>query len=309
MSTVQVNRWRIYCDTESKYVDGYLNRDSGDPTVCFNNSSHTIDTTKTTLIEVIKNDHTQNVIKWKIHCDTEAIDVEGYSNKEYGSPTKCYNNNTHTISGTPEILEIIHNASINIIEDTKPIAGHLRVETIKISILPWETKIVDKNWVIDIAPLSVQLLTTHVHTGDTLQVDVSPGKIIGVATQDIAATDTVINVSPTVMQHASIGFPSCITDGVTTNEAGMITDIDRVNNTITVETALTDSFLASSPTYVSISARFLGPHEFSNTVSDLTFGATKLGASHVPKGETVRVTYVNNSPNYKDLYILIEYLY
>lgn len=309
MSTVEVNRWRIYCDTENKYIDGYLNRDSGTPSTCFNNDTHTIDTTKSTLVEVIRNDHTQCVVKWKIYCVTELGYIEGYSNKEYDAPTKCYNNNTHTVSGVPEIIEVIHNANVKIIEESRPVGGNLRVETIKISILPWETKIVDRNWAIDIAPLSVQLLTTPIHTGDTLQVDVSPDKNIGVITQDIAATDTVINVSPTVMQHARIGFPSCITDGVSTNETGMITDIDRVNNTITLETAVTDSFLASSPTYVTISARFLGPHEFSNTESDLTFGATKIGASLVPKGETVRVTYINNSPNYKDLYILIEYLY
>ena len=307
MSTLQVYHWRIFCSTENIYVDGYLNRTNGTPSVCFHNNTHTIDTARTELVEIIKNNYTPCVIKWNVYCDTESLNVEGYLNSDV-TPSKCFNNDTHTITGTPEKLEVIHNEKITIKEESIPIEGRFKVETIKISADPNETKVVDKVWKIDIAPLSVKILSTDKHKGDTLQVDVLPDKVVGVVAQDISISDTVIHLSESIINLLSVGFPCSITDGVNVDNLNQILDIDYVNNTITVETATTNTFLISSPTYLRINIRFLGPHELGEAGS-LILGDSKLGASFVPKNEIVRLTYVNNSDLYKDLYTVIEYLY
>jgi hypothetical protein len=201
MRTEQVKRWKIYCNTESKWVDGYLSRDDGVPTTCFNNNAHTIDTSKTDLLETIDNNYTQCVAKWKVYCDTEGIDVEGYLNDDYGTPTKCFNNDTHTISTTTK-LEIIKNPKVQIIEETIPLQGRYRAETLKIeNILPHSTKVFDKTWSVDIAPLSVNMMVTEKHRGDSFIVDVMPDKIIGTITDGITAGVTnVISASETVIE-------------------------------------------------------------------------------------------------------------
>lgn len=308
MTTVKVKRWRIYCNTESIYIDGYLNQSMNAPSVCFNNDGHTIDTAKTELIEIIENNYTQKVIKWKIHCDTETADITGYVNSELGSPTKCFNNNTHTISGIPEKLEIISNSLVKVLEQTKPLNGCFRAETLKIDILPHEIKIFDKIWDIDIAPLSVNILSNTIHINDTLQVDVSPDKVIGTLTQDADISDVILNVSSTVLKYCEIGFLVGVTDGTNFNYCGIVTYIDYINSTVTINTPLTNNFLAVTPTMICINVRMLGPHEFGDSYG-VRLGDTKLGASFIPKGEIVRSTYTNNSNNYKELYIIVEYLY
>lgn len=108
MITKIVKRWSVYCNTEADYVEGFLNGDDGTPTTCFHNNGHSIDTTKTELIEIIKNTYTLKVIKWKVTCTTEATDVYGYLSAESGTPTKCFNNDGHTIGATEQV-EVINN--------------------------------------------------------------------------------------------------------------------------------------------------------------------------------------------------------
>lgn len=309
MSTIQVKRWRIYCNTESCYVDGYLSRDDGVPTVCFNNNTHTIDTSKTDLLESIDNNFTPCVVKWKVHCDTEGIDVNGYLNDAYGTPTKCFNNDTHTISTTTK-LEIIKNPKVQVIEETVPLQGRYRAESLKVdNIQPHSTKIFDKIWNIDIAPLSVNMMVTEKHKGDTFIVDTVPDKIIGVITQGITGGITsVLHVNQTVMDHVQINFLCSITDGVHVEDLGTVLDVDYKNKTVTVENIPTYNYSAASPTYFRITVRFLGPHEMGDP-GILKLGESKIGASHIPKGEIARLTYTNNSNIPKDFYVLLEYLY
>lgn len=306
MSTIQVKRWRIYCNTEARYVDGYLNRDEGSPTTCFNNNTHTIDIVKTTLVENIENNYTKSVIKWKVYCATELAYVEGYTNGDMGTPTKCFNNNSH-VATLPEKLEHIENEKVLINEESVPGQGCFKSESIKLSMAPNQVLVFDKTWPFDISPLAVTALCNEKHSGDSLQVDVSPNRTIGVLTADCNIGDTEITVSSTVIQYIKTGFLCKITDGVNISDLGLVINVDYKLNQISVETPLTSAFLASSPTYINMSVRFLGPHDLGGR--PFTIGSTKIGASFVPKNEIVRMTYTNKSPSYKDLYILLEFLY
>jgi len=54
----EVNKYRLWCDTESTYVYQWA---ESEPTTCPNNTGHTIDTTKTTIDEVME----ENVVEIK----------------------------------------------------------------------------------------------------------------------------------------------------------------------------------------------------------------------------------------------------
>jgi hypothetical protein len=301
-----VKHWKIYCNTDAKYVQGFLDNEQGEPTVCFQNNTHSINTTKTELLEIILSNHTPIVNKWKITCDTESTDVYGFLPGHITTPV-CFNNSTHTIS-SPSIIQVIHNDQVKIKEASKPVNGYIRIESIEIDIDPGETKIHDQTWDYPICPLSVTLLTRDINKGDIFTVNVSPDKVVGVITSNVSVSDTVLNVSPTVTKHMSIGFPCTITDGTNVEDLGFCVAVNVQDGTITVNTPSTRSFLASTPTYVRLSVRFMGPHRIGQA-GILELGTSKIGASYIKNGEIVRSIYINNDTVPKTLHILVEYMY
>jgi hypothetical protein len=301
-----VKHWKTYCNTDAKYVQGFLDNEQGDPTVCFENNTHTIDTSRNELLEIILSNHTPVVNKWKVTCDTEAIDVYGFLPGHITTPV-CFNDSTHTVSA-PSIIQVIHNDQVKIKELARPNNGYIRIESIEIEIGPGETKIHDQIWDYPICPLAVTLLTRDLNKGDVFTVNVSPDKVVGVITFNVSVSDTIINVSSTVTKYMSVGFPCTLTDGTNVLDLGFCTAVNIPNGTITVNKPCTQSFLASTPTYVRLSVRFMGPHTIGQS-GILSLGTSKIGASYIETGEIVRSTYINNDNVPKTLHILVEYMY
>lgn len=306
-STPQLKRWRVYCSTESVYIDVYKETTSNISIVCPNNNTHTIDSSKTSLIEIINNDFTESVNKWKITCDTESIDVNVWLPGYITTPTVCPNNNSHTISTTQK-LETVYNCETKIRELAKPVEGFIRIESIEVLLEPNETKSHDLVWKFPICPLTVTILAKSKNIGDVFTVDVSPNRIVGAITSNVSIGDTVIHVSPTVLQYAHIGFPCTLYNGTNTCDIGFIISKDYINGTVTMSTTANMAFLAATPTYFRISVRFMGPHIISGT-GPLALGSGKIGASYIPANEIVRATLVNNSDLKKTIRFLVEYIY
>ena len=310
--TRDLRRWRVWCVTEGAWVDGFLPLEMGRPQYCFNNTSHAIDQSKSDLLEIIKNDFTKSVNKWRVFCEDGDGWVEGYRSADLGPPTTCFYNNTHTIttsgSNAPQLLEVINNSMVTVREETIPVSGHIRIETVKLDVGPNEVHVKDLSWPFDIAPLSLTIHAEDINKGDHFQLDVAPDTVVGAITSDVTTGNTVINVSPTVIENINIGFYCDLFDGVQKENLGHVLDIDRINSKITVETPNTLTFSAASPTYVMMTVRYIGPHEF-GVGGHISIGETKIGASYIAKHRNVRVTYTNNSDVEKDLTVLIEYLY
>ena len=110
------------------------------------------------------------------------------------------------------------------------------------------------------------------------------------------------------MQNLTLGFEITLTDGTNTDDLGEVVDINTGNNTITVETATTNSFLAATPTYVQFTVVFV----------DMEIGATgymnvaahKIGSAPLPKNTPLVCKYTNKSPtDTKRFVAYIEALY
>lgn len=308
-SSNQVKRWRVYCNNESIYVDGYLERSFGMPTTCFNNNTHTIDTSKTKLIELIDNNYTKQLIKWRVHCTQENIDVIGYMHGDLGDPVYCFNNKEHTISVT-EKLEIINNPKRQILEQPLHMNGIFKAESISLDpINSNSTKILDMTWNVDIAPISINIPITDRHKWDSLVIEAMPDKVVGTLTQDITGgVTTVIPVSSTVIENILPNFLCCISDGTNTDDLGNVIDVDYQNNTITVSNTPTNSYAMVTPTYIKMTIRFVGPHTFGDPET-IIIGGTKMKAQLIPKNEILRFKYTNNSSIEKNLIMLLEYYY
>ena len=131
---------------------------------------------------------------------------------------------------------------------------------------------------------------------------------VGTITQNVSVSDTVINVSQSVIDSIAIGFYASITDGTHTDDLGRVTAVSTANKTITVETASTNAYLAATPTTVAMTVSPVHNFEFGPPQS-YNIGQSSLGASHVPANIPLVLKYTNNGGTTKTLIFNYEYLY
>lgn len=146
-------------------------------------------------------------------------------------------------------------------------------------------------------PYPVSVLTTHFRTGERHRCDrftmvVGPDTVIGVLTAPVSPGDTVLNVSPTVVQYITNGSLAALFDGVATkDELGRC--IDRSSSTITVETPAANAFAAGSP----ILMTKVAVDNFHVTEPDqYIIGESKIGSTFIPSNTTVRVIWTATDP-------------
>jgi hypothetical protein len=225
-------------------------------------------------------------------------------------PIKCPVNASHTIdTNSIAIVRTVSQNTVMIEEEETPTGGHFRVETIKMSIDANETKSLDVTWPIPVSILEVVLLPTAGMEGDKVSVGVAPNATIGALGADANSGDTILTVSSTVFLYAELGFYIRLTDGVNTNQCNRIKSIDKVNSQITVETALTNSFSAVTPTYVQMTVYMMKDYEIGLSGVPLELGKSKIGGSYIPAGRVSRITYENTTASAKTFRAAVEYLY
>lgn len=250
----------------------------------------------------------QTVYQYKIYCTTEAKNVFTWSET---TPTACPNNTAHTInSSSISIVDESGPDEIFIREESTPTGGHFRAETVVMDIAagPDVTTTITRSWPYPISVLGFSVAVGAEHEGDVLHIYAPENRIIGALTSSINPTDTVIPVSQTVIDNIAIGFSVKLDDGVNSNDLGDVLSIDKVNNTITMQTAAVNSFSASSPTYVKITVCRVKDFELSKP-GIYNIGEKKIGGSYFPANEVAVVKYLNKSASLKKLVIWHEYLY
>ena len=247
-------------------------------------------------------------IKWRIYCETEATWTEGIVNETAGIPTNCFTNSGHTVNtNSQQILEELSDYTVTITEESTPTGGHFKSNSIKM-VCPVGASQHDFSYPHPISVLSITIVTTSDHTGDTFENIVAPNTTIGSITSDITASDTVINVSQTVMDNSKVGYYINVTDGTNNDTLGRVLSLDTVNNTLTMETAAVNGFLASTPTIVQLTVKNIDNYIIGEP-SRYEIGKDKIGGSYVPANTVIRVDYTNNGGSSKDFYAIIEYLY
>lgn len=301
-----IQKWKIYCTTEAQNVIGYKVKDGAPQQVCFNDNTHTIDSAQSVLVENIYDNFTNKLFEWNIFCDTEQTNVIGFTNSEQ-HPELCFNNTTHVISQIPTLINKISNNNVRIIEEYKETGGYFQAKSVKF-VCPVGVSTHDLVWPIPISVLSLSFITTDDHIGDTISNIVAPNTIVGAITSDVNTSDTVINVSQTVIDYINLGFFINITDFVNSDNLGRVTFVDTINNTITVETPVTNTFLAATPTYIQMSVKTIHDYTIGNP-GKYVIGKSKIGGSYLAANTTIRVEYTNNGGSSKDFFTTIEFLY
>lgn len=187
--------------------------------------------------------------------------------------------------------------------------GNYQSQSFEMSIGAGEAeKVMDISFPIPISVLSGEVTGDALYQQDDLEVFVYPDTITGTITSDVAVNDTVINVSQSVIDNVKIGFYIKLDDGTNNDDLGRCISIDKNNLKITVETASTNAYLASTPTYIKQTVKFV-PHLRLPMNSRVVIGESKIGGSHLPANAILRVRYINNSATTKTFSFILEYLY
>lgn len=246
------------------------------------------------------------VYYWRVYCTTDNQYEYVWNDSE---PTVCPVNNSHTIdSSLTTILDTLGENIVEIKEENTSTGGYYRAITRKITATANSTSVNDYTFPVPIAVYTIFFNTTSDHEGDVVSLEIAPNSNIGVVNADVSAGDTVFTVNSTVIDNAKLGFYITLNDGTNTDEVGQVVAIDEVNSTITVENPTTNSFLASTPTYVESTLVRVKDLEI-GPPGEYKLGTGKIGGSYVPANTTIRVIYVNNGSNTKNTIFLIEHTF
>lgn len=327
-----IHEFRLWCNIDNKYVTTY---GPTPPTKCPNDTSHTIDKSKTVIedtsdpkVTTIKeyNDSLGGYykVKGELMVIPEKPVLAGKTTNETGVSDTVLEVDDAVINiitldvviqlrhanGVTKLGKIIiidkKNKQITIMNDMeyetydKVIEAGAAVEII--------TTCKDFVQPIDVGVLSYSYNSTMEHMGDSLEVQVYPNLLIGAITSFVKTGDSTINVSPTVIQNIKVGFYCRLDDGEVIECLGIVTNVDTVNSQISVSKPAINNFSPFNPTLVKLTVKTLEVSDIGPPYRTST-GLDKLGSSIIRQNFVVRVFYVNNSVNAKRFTFIVGYIY
>jgi hypothetical protein len=140
----------------------------------------------------------------------------------------------------------------------------------------------------DVKLIRAKYLDLPSNAGDILNVDINPNKIVGINIIPCTPSQTIIYVSPTVIQNLQVGFDVSITNGVTVDDLGQCLEIK--GDYIIVENQLINSY--SIGAYIRLTVPLVRDLSFSGASSERVIeGTTKT--SLLPKGVPILLKYDN----------------
>lgn len=86
---MSIVKWRIFCNTENAWSEGYLDESSGNPTLCFNNNTHSVNLNSEYVVETTE--------KLQVKLQREDTPTGGNYNSE-GFALNVAANTTGTLS-------------------------------------------------------------------------------------------------------------------------------------------------------------------------------------------------------------------
>jgi hypothetical protein len=223
--------------------------------------------------------------------------------------TLTYNDGSSDLglSDATNHLKDIFPSEISIQEEDVKTGGHYQTQSFVIDVpaqTGWHEE--DISFPFPVSLLSAEWNNLSSYEGDQINLLIAADSTIGSLSSDANSSDTELTVSQSVIDNCRVGGIVKITDGVNTDDCGRI--LSKTSTTITVETALVNNYLASSPTYVKHTVEML-PESYLESVGSNMLGQTKIGGSYLPTGTVIKARYNNISGTAKKFIWWLEYLY
>ena len=149
--------------------------------------------------------------EWRVRCVTEGLDKAWVLRDDEPDPTTCPTNTAHTIDATKTlVLREIQDNLVTIREEIQETGGHFGCATLIINSLKNTTTSAQISWPHPISAMSINFITTAIHTGDKVSMSVGKNTIIGAIT----------NFLPTVSEWTSQNYTAGQTVGYTGTSQG-----------------------------------------------------------------------------------------
>lgn len=250
----------------------------------------------------------ETVNLYSVFCIQENQYVEIWSQD---LPTLCPNDHPdRTIDfGKTRLIKYLSTQKF-IVEE--PTDGHFQHSQIILDIpsgYPGDISIHDYSYPMDLAIWKTEMMPDDENLGDTVTIAIAPDTIVGVLTQDANIGDTVLNVSTTVFTSGIVskGVDIKLDNTFYSEEVGRVSNVDSLNFQITVETPLTQQFVAGSMVRVHIC--MVRDLEFHRSDKKVKVGDKGFKSKTLPAGTVIRGIYKNNDGLAKKLYATLEYYY
>lgn len=288
-----VYKWRVKCTTDNQ--DEYIWAET-EPTVCPTNTAHSIDSAKTAIVD-------------KVESNQVSI-------KEESTPTGEHFGCTSLVLNCPT-----GSTSSGSISWPFPVSA-LSVEFVSTS--DHENDVINmcigKDTTVgsitaNVSPASAW--TAQNYTAGDVVTD--GGKVFSCILNTVSneiTSNTIywshgfeVPVSQTVIDNCKIGYYVKLSDGTNTDDCGRVISVDTVNDKLYLETNLTNSFLAATPTYIKITVFNIKDYQI-GPAWERKIGDSKIGGSTIPKNVSVQIDYENKSNTVVKTFVgTVEYLY
>ena len=251
-----------------------------------------------------------DAIVWSVLCDADHGEQQVILYEAEGEPTKCPSDATHGLveDATVEINRISQN-TVKVQDESTPTGGFFHTTSFRIDVpAVVGTHEFDVSRPINVNLFNMKFHSEVEHAGDSMDVAVRPDTVIGAIGAPVTTGDTVLTVSPTVLEHIKVGFYVNLTDGAKVSHLGRCIEINKETSQITVETAADADFSHASPTYVRIRIHMMYDYLF-GTKQVHAIGDETIDASYLPKGTVIRFYYHNSTAEAKKLIVYVVYKY
>ena len=248
------------------------------------------------------------VYKYRVHCIAENIAVIVWGTTP---PTICPNDHVDRTIDTTKTT-IIGSVSTQSFIVKQPTTGYFQNTSKKLTILSGSAGDVtthDFTWPMDILFWKAEIYPDISNVGDQIDVIADPMKISGVLTVDAITGDTILNVPSALVNSENIskGLEITLNDNTNSQNVGRITAINTVNNTITVENAL--SFNFNSGTVIYTNVLLIKEKQIHKDNYKIKIGAKGFSGIFFTANTVLRSNYTNNNGLAKTLYFDLEYYY
>lgn len=247
------------------------------------------------------------IYHWQIYCMSE----QGWqSTWGVDPPTFCPNDANHEVTGYRQ-LELI-NPPVLQVADGAPDYGYFQVSTIRIpipipTIVP-STIYVRTSFPFKMAIWEMSLTQDSSNKGDIISIQLGENTPASYLTQPASIGDTTLNVHegflPLVFAGNEIGVVE--PGGTYRQYPGLITAVDRVDNTITVQQPLTANYPAGSPILFST---YPVRNMYCDSGQRMDLGNKGLRTRDIPANTPITIIYVDNTMNDRatDVYLQLQY--
>jgi len=273
----EIGKYRLWCDTDSKYVEGWSQRA---PTVCYENNTHDIDTESITKVD--------SVSQTRVVIQEELIPTNGkYKFRGFCIEVAPSVNTVHT-------FEIDAGIATTVLSTEFVTSANMEGDIVDVFTAP---------------DTPVAIISADISAGDTI-ININPVQLndINPAFPDSipAFFDQVIPGYKVILNYnpASEGD----TVDIDFNALYKVIATDDVNHTCTLDRPISASFSAAVPCYVKLYV-----HAIENFIIGPAFktiiGETKIGGTYVPANVKNKIIYKNSTDEAKSFKFQIDYMH